>query len=188
MQILTKEEFDIEKNSILEKIRNGSIFIHPTDTIYGIGCNALSSELVSKVREIKGRPDQPFSVIAPSKEWIYEKCIVIEEANEWIEKLPGPLTLILKLKENCVAQEVSPGLDTIGIRMPDHWFKDVVAELGFPVITTSTNRKGENFMTSIDDLDSRIKGKIDFVIYEGEKKGKPSKIIHLEGKLKIIER
>ena len=181
MQVLTKEEFETEKDIILSKIKEGSVFIHPTDTIYGIGCDATNSEAVKKVREVKQRPDTPFSIIAPSKEWIHKNCEVSENAKEWVDKLPGPYTLILKLKNKVIAEEVAPGLDTVGIRIPEHCVKEVVKELGFPVITTSANIKGENFMTSAEDLDVKIKGMIDFIVYEGEKKGVPSKIVDLTG-------
>src|SRR3989344_9285820 len=111
MRILNFEELNLEKQSIVDSIIGGAVFIHPTDTIYGIGCNAQNSNAVKKVRNLKGRAANPFSVIAPSLEWIKENCIVAKQAEEWIDKLPGPYTLILKLKSsNRVAKEVNPGL------------------------------------------------------------------------------
>ena len=166
MEILTKDEFDINKNEIFDKIRDGSIFIHPTDTIYGIGCNALDSKSVKKIRLIKGRATTPFSIIAPSKKWICDNFEIKQHAKEWIEKLPGALTLILKKKDGKVAEEVAPGLNTLGIRIPNHWLSSAITELGFPVVTTSANKVGEDFMTSLDDLDISIKEHIDFIIYE----------------------
>ena len=56
------------------------------------------------------------------------------------------------------------------MRIPDHWFSDVIRELGFPIVTTSANRSGQPFTTSLDDLDQVIKDGVDFIIYEGEKK------------------
>ena len=76
MGILTKEEFEQNKVVLMEDIWQGKIFLHPTDTIYGIGCNALLLEAVKKVREIKQRYEAPFSVIAPSREWIRENCVI----------------------------------------------------------------------------------------------------------------
>lgn len=72
------------------------IFIYPTDTIYGIGCDAENKTLVKKIREIKNRDNGSFSVIAPSINWILENC---ETDKKQIKKyLPGPYTLILKKK------------------------------------------------------------------------------------------
>lgn len=188
MKILTKDEINVNKEVILEVMKNGAIFIHPTDTIYGIGCNATRKKFIERVREIKGRPNTPFSVIAPSKKWIRKNCVVNEKAEKWLKKLPGPYTLILRAKDN-VAKNVAPGLDTLGVRIPDHWFSKIVEELGIPVVTTSANKAGEDFMTSLEDLDEEIKPKIELIIYEGEKHGRPSKIVDLTGKkVKVKER
>ena len=188
MKILTQDEVEVNKQVILEVIKNGAIFIHPTDTIYGIGCNALNEGCISELRDMKERPETPFSVIAPSKRWIKENCVVSSEAEKWIKKLPGPYTLILKSK-NDVAENVAPGLDTLGVRIPEHWFSKIVEESGVPVVTTSANKAGGDFMTSLDDLDDGIKPKLEFVVYEGEKHGRPSKIIDLTGEeIKVEER
>ena len=188
MRILSKQEFESAKDDILTKILEGAVFIYPTDTIYGIGCNARNSSSVKKIRRLKERKDAPFSVIAPSREWI-GKCLEVgEKGKEWVEKLPGPLTLILAKKGKCVAKEVAPGLATLGVRMPSHWFAKHVSELDIPIVTTSVNKHGEGYMTSLDDLDDDIKKGVDFIIYEGEKTGKPSKLVDLSDSFKIIER
>ncbi|MEA2037807.1 MAG: L-threonylcarbamoyladenylate synthase [Nanoarchaeota archaeon] len=188
MKILTQDEINVNKEVILEVIQNGTVFIHPTDTIYGIGCNALNEEVVDEVREIKGRPESPFSVIAPSKEWVKKNCVVNKEAEKWLKKLPGPYTLILRTKDN-VTKNIAPGLDTLGVRIPDHWFSKLVEELGVPIITTSANKVGDDFMTSIDNLHDEIRARTEFIVYEGEKHGSPSKIVDLtQEKIKVKER
>ena len=189
MQIITTEQFHLHRKSLIQKIKEGSIFIYPTDTIYGIGCNALDSKAVARIRVTKRRTVQPFSIIVPNKEWILENCEVNEKARVWIEKLPGPYTLVLKLKnKNAVAKDVT-NTGTIGVRLPNHWIIDVVDDMGFPILTTSANITGQDNMTSLEDLDNDIKKNIDFCIYEGKKKGKPSSLIHLEGEnAKIVKR
>ncbi len=188
MRILTKDEVDIEKRSLKEQILDGAVFVYPTDTIYGIGCNALKAESVKKIRDLKERTQNPFSVIAPSKQWIFDNCIVSEQGMKWIGKLPGPYTLIFKLTSNAVAKEVNPNLKTLGVRMPKHWVSSFVSELEVPIVTTSANKTGDDFMTSLDDLNPNIKSEVDFIIYEGKKEGRPSKIIDLTNKEKIIDR
>lgn len=187
MQIITESELNLRKGEIKKQILNGAVFIHPTDTIYGIGCDATSSKAVKKVRDLKGRPTTPFSVIAPSKDWIRANCIVDKKGEKWLKKLPGPYTLIFKTKQQCVAPEVNPGVDTLGVRIPKHWFAKFVEELNIPIVTTSANIAGNPFMTSIDDLDEKLKQGLDFAIYEGEKKGYPSTIVHLEEKRKLLK-
>ncbi|RMF54379.1 threonylcarbamoyl-AMP synthase [Candidatus Woesearchaeota archaeon] len=190
MRTLSKDEVEYEKHKLMKLIREGSIFIYPTDTIYGIGCNGLDEECVKKIRKIKKRNTNPFSVIAPSKEWIYQNCEVGEKEKEWVEKLPGPYTLILKLKnKNLVPKQLNNGLNTLGVRIPQHWISDFVKELGIPIVTTSANIAGKRFMTSLEDLDSEIKKNVDFMIYTGKIDGRPSKLIKLhEEKVSIVER
>ena len=174
MRILTKEELVYNLETLSKEIKDGAVFIYPTDTIYGIGCSALNEKAVNKVRELKNRPDNPFSVIAPSKEWIKNNCEVDE-----LNILPGPYTLVVKLKNNPIVEPVNLGTETLGVRIPEHWISKFVAELNIPIVTTSVNKAGEQFMTSLEDLDEDIKAKVDFIIYEGKKKARPSKIINL---------
>jgi L-threonylcarbamoyladenylate synthase len=190
MKVYNKDEFNINRERLLREIKKGAVFIHPTDTIYGLGCDATNSEAVKKIREIKGRYNQPFSVIAPSKEWIIENCEVPKEGEEWLEKLPGPYTLILKLKnDGAVCPETNPGGCSLGVRIPQHWFSVAVRDLGIPTITTSANPVGKDFMTSMDNLSSDISSAVDFAVYEGEKKASPSTIINLsEAKVDIKKR
>ncbi len=191
MQTLSKEELKLRMEEVYGKIKEGKLFIHPTDTIYGLGCDATNPESVDKIREMKKRPkDSAMSIIAPSKNWIKENCEITKEGEEWLRKLPGPYTLILKLKnKDAVADNVNPGLNSLGVRMPDHWVADFVESIGVPIITTSANVSGKSFMTRMQDLDNELKGGIDFVIYEGVKKGKPSTLINLsKGKTEVKER
>lgn len=170
MHVYTKEEALQNKRKIAEEIEKGAVFIYPTDTIYGLGCDATNDSAVKRIREIKGRETKPFSVIAPTKEWITQNC----EAKE-LEKLPGPYTLILKQKNpKAASQQTTTGLETLGVRIPKHWITEIVKELGKPIITTSVNTIGQPFATKLEELQ---KFNVDFIIYEGEKKGKPSTII-----------
>jgi L-threonylcarbamoyladenylate synthase len=189
METLTKSEVQLRAEEIIERIHEGELFIHPTDTIYGLGCNALDETAVKKIRNLKERKDAPFSVWAPSKEWIEENCDVTDEARKWLDELPGPHTLVLKLKnKKAIAKSVRLGNDTVGVRLPHHWFHVVVRHSGVPIVTTSANRSGKMFMTSVENLDSEIKNGVRFCVYEGEKKGRPSNIIHIADKGQIKRR
>lgn len=187
--IITPEDVKAKRQEIIEKIRDGAIFVYPTDTIYGIGCNALNSKSVLKIREIKSKSTNPFSVIAPSAVWIRKNCVLSQSADEWLAKLPGPYTFILPLRNrNSVAKETNPKSYTLGVRMPDHWFSKIISEAGVPFISTSVNKSGEDYMTSMEDIDDDIKGSVDVIVYEGPKQSKPSKIIDLTSSAKVIPR
>ena len=109
-----------------------------------------------------------------------------------MKKLPGPYTLLLKLKDTkrkkAVAATIHPHTDILGIRIPKHWFNKVTA-LDFPVVSTSANITAKKHMTSLKDLSKKVAGKVDFIIYEGKKARRPSKIIKLYNeKIQVIER
>jgi len=181
MRVVEKEEFEASAE-LARKIKSGAVFIHPTDTIYGLGCDASNSEAVERIRELKNRPSQPFSVIAPSVDWIRKHCEINSEAESWLKKLPGPYTLILNIKDqNNIAKEVNGGLKTIGIRIPEHWFTGHAQKLDVPIVSTSANKTSDDFMTSLESLNEDIKHSVDFIIYEGEKNGRPSQIVDLTG-------
>jgi L-threonylcarbamoyladenylate synthase len=184
--ILSRAEFLQKKNKYLKMIRDGAVFIYPTDTVYGLGCDATNNKAVTRVRALKNRNVMPLSVIAPSSQWIEEKC---HSKPEFLARLPGPYTLILNLKDhNCVAPAVTMGRDTLGVRIPSHWISDVVEELNRPVITTSANVTGGNVMQRIEDLPRELLH-VDFIIYEGEHRGVQSELIDLTEKTpKIVAR
>jgi len=190
MDIITKEELKTRMGEIANRIHNGEVFIYPTDTIYGLGCDATNSQAVQKLMKIKPRNNVPYSIIVPSISWIKENCTMTKDAEKYLKQLPGPITLILKLKNpKCVAKEVNSGIGTLGVRIPNHWAAAIVGALRIPIITTSVNKTGEPYMTSLEDLDPEIRSHVSFCIYEGEKKGRASTIIHLEGEeVKIRER
>ena len=98
---------DYHEHRILEKIKDGSIIIYPTDTVYGIGCNALNVDAVNKIKQIKAREgNKPMSIIAPSKEWIYQHT---KATPELVDKyLPGKYTLVLEKKDPTFLSHVSP--------------------------------------------------------------------------------
>ncbi len=177
MRVLSKEEAAIERKNLFNQLDKGAIFIYPTDTIYGIGCDATNAEAVKRVRELKERYSKPFSIIVPGKKWIKENCEIGKEAEKWIEELPGPFTLVLPLKEkNSIASEANEGIDSIGIRVPEHWIRSMVIEYGKPIITTSVNKAGALFKTKLEEFQEFP---ADFIIFEGEKKNRPSSIIDL---------
>jgi len=180
MEIITKTELQLRYEEVLQRIQDGAVFIKPTDTIYGLSCNALNKKAVEKIREIKDRATNPFSVVAPSLDWIRKNCFLDKKALGWLDKLPGPYTLITKLKnKKAVAENVNSKMDTLGVRFPDHWVTTIAADLDLPLVTTSVNKTGDFFMTSLEDLNEDIKNHVDFILYEGEKKSRPSKIVDL---------
>jgi L-threonylcarbamoyladenylate synthase len=178
MQIISKEQ--VTDDLFIKAFEHHELFIYPTDTIYGIGCSARDEQAVEHLRNTKRIPNnKPLSILVPNKNWIYDTCEITSKIQEWIDKLPGPYTLILRLRNpNAVAKNITFD-GTIAVRIPDHWMSVLVNKLNIPIVTTSANISGETFMTSLDDLSEDIKKHMTFVIYEGEKKAHASSIINL---------
>lgn len=187
MRVVNKDEVALNE-ALYSRYFSRSLFVYPTDTVYGIGCNACDEALVARLREVKGQHRRPFSVIAPSVEWIKKNCVLTKEAMQWLARLPGPYTLILPLKNpDAVAWNVNMGMDSIGVRLPDCWVSEVVSKLGVPIVTTSANLVGGDVMVKLDDLHPELKSNIDFIIYEGSIRGTPSTLVYLERELAKIE-
>lgn len=176
--IITKESFK-QDPLLFDKLKK-SVFIYPTDTIYGLGCDARDYRLVQRLREIKKRYETPFSIIAPTKKWIELNCHLTVFARDYLDKLPGSYTLLLNARFG-VAENVNPTGKTLGVRMLKSWFQDIVHKLNIPIITTSVNIHGNPFMTSLADLDKEIFDKVDYIIDDDQLRGKPSTIISLTG-------
>jgi len=175
MQIITRSEI----SEYIDKIKDGAIFIYPTDTIYGIGCDATNDMAVLRLRNIKRQHTRPVSVMVPDKDWIRENC---ESSEEWLDKLPGPYTLIMEIKGQPVSEHVAT--ESLGVRIPDHWCIEIARQAGTPIVTTSANITGRNFMTALSNLDDEVREQVDFFIDDGEIRGRPSTIVHLDGSVK----
>lgn len=180
MEKVSKEDFLNDKEFYLEEMREGKIFIYPTDTIYGIGGVATYHNVSRKIRSIKGRDSKPFSIIAPSKDWIHENFTLNRQHLQWLEKLPGPYTLILDLeRDDLVDKDVVGNAESIGVRIPDNWFTTMVQTLKKPFITTSVNVSGEPHSTSVEDIPVEIKEMADYIVDDGVLEGNPSTIVDL---------
>ncbi len=158
---------------LTKEILSGKLFIYPTDTIYGMGCNALNKKAVEKIRKIKKRDSKPFSIIVPSFKWIEENCIVDVNLSRY---LPGPYTIILKKKSPSFLSWVSDK-ETLGIRIPNHPFCFKIQKAQVPFITTSLNKNGETPANSIEEIKKEILNKVDYIINAGKLSGKPSTLI-----------
>ncbi|MCA0151502.1 threonylcarbamoyl-AMP synthase [Rossellomorea vietnamensis] len=169
-------ESDVDKNKSYPQIvdaakvlQQDEVVAFPTETVYGLGANATSDTAVEKIFKAKGRPsDNPLIVHISNKEQLEG---LVEEIPVDASKLidaywPGPLTIIFKNKENVFSERVTAGLDTVGIRMPDHPVAlSIIEASGLPIAAPSANRSGKPSPTTaqhvIDDLDGRIAGVVD---------------------------
>jgi L-threonylcarbamoyladenylate synthase len=179
---------EIDTKYLVDRIKFGDIFIYPTDTVYGLGCNALKSGSISEIKKIKGKDkDKPLSVIAPSKKWIYDYFDISKKS--YVQTLPGPFTFIFNVKKRAVARNVNPGMNTMGVRIPYHAFSRLVQRANVPFITTPVNLSGKPPVREIKKIPKNVLKKVDFVIDAGFLPNQPSTIIDLTEEMpKIVKR
>jgi len=149
-------------------IRRGGLLAIPTETVYGLGADGLNEAAVKGIFEAKGRPqDNPLILHVPSADWLARCCDDVPEAAYRLAETfwPGPLTMILK-KKDIVPPRTTGGLDTVGMRCPDHAVtRAIIRAAGVPVAAPSANRSGRPSCTTAAhvrvDMDGRIDGIVD---------------------------
>ncbi len=151
-----------------EAVREGKVVGFPTETVYGLGANALNRDAVNSIFEAKGRPgDNPLIVHIWDKSQIEDLVSEITPCAEALIDafMPGPITVIMR-KSAKIPDEVTAGLDTVGIRMPSHKLCNEFLKLcGCPVAAPSANLSGSPSPTTalhvMNDMDGYVFGVID---------------------------
>lgn len=152
-------------------LRRGGLVAFPTETVYGLGGNALNPEASSKIYAAKGRPsDNPLIVHICDKAQVYELASrVSPEAEKLMDAFwPGPLTIVLP-KRDCVPKETTGGLQTVAIRMPDHPVAlRMIAAAGVPIAAPSANASGRPSPTCAAHVYEDLQGRIEMILDGGE--------------------
>lgn len=153
-----------------EIIRRGGLLGIPTETVYGLGADALNEDAVRRIFEAKGRPqDNPLIIHVPGPHWLERYCHdVPESAYRLAEKFwPGPLTMILPRRE-IVPLRTTGGLETVGVRCPDHMTTLAIIETaGVPIAAPSGNTSGRPSPTTAQHMMEDMAGKIDGIVDGG---------------------
>lgn len=196
-------------SATLDVLRKGGIILYPTDTVWGIGCDATNPEAVARVYEIKRRADSKALVLLADS--LDRVCRYVKEipdmAIQLVEVNDSPMTIIYPgaiagkapeegqkavadrhfLAYNAVAED-----GTVAIRIPDMQFcKDVIFKLGRPIVSTSANISGEPSPVKFADVAQEVRDAVDYIVkpsLEAGSTGKASQIIKvdLDGGVKII--
>ena len=181
-----------ELKIICNLIRNGELVIFPTETVYGIGANALDENAVGKIFIAKGRPsDNPLIVHIADKRMINEIAQDITEMEQILidNFMPGPFTLILKRKP-IIPNIVTAGLDTVAIRMRDNIIaRGIIQFSGVPIAAPSANISGKPSGTNIEDIRKELEGKVSAIVDGGETPiGIESTVVKVVDEIPIILR
>lgn len=169
--VLVLPEEEMAFAAAARALAEGEVVGMPTETVYGLGCNALMPEAVAKVYEAKGRPsDNPLIVHIASKDMIPQLTSEVSPvAQALIDAfMPGPITIIMK-KAPIIPDVVTAGRDTVGIRFPIHPIaQQLIAQSGVPVAAPSANLSGSPSPTKSEHVMKDMDGRIPYIIEGGE--------------------
>ena len=155
-----------EIQKAVEVLRKGGIILYPTDTVWGIGCDATDQEAVAKVYEIKKREDSKSLVLLASDMDMICRYVkeIPEMAVQLVEVNDKPMTIIypgaMGLAPNAIAED-----GTVGIRIPMMDFCcQLASRLGRPIVSTSANRSGEPTPKKFAEIPQQIKDAVDHIV------------------------
>lgn len=168
-KIVKIDKLNMDKSIISEAskiILEGGLVVFPTETVYGLGANALNGEAVKKIFIAKGRPQDNPLIIHVSD---YDIEYLVEEVPPIAKRIigkfwPGPVTIILK-KSKVVPYITSAGLETVGIRMPSNIVaRRFIEEAKVPIAAPSANISGKPSPTTLDSCVEDLNGRVDFIV------------------------
>jgi L-threonylcarbamoyladenylate synthase len=165
---------DLDREENLERaanlLRNGGLVAFPTETVYGLGAAITHPDSINRIFEVKGRPnDNPLIVHIPSAEQLRDLVTDVPPVAWRLAELfwPGPLTLVLP-SNGVVPNEVTAGLTTVGIRVPNHPVAlQLLKRTGIPVAAPSANLSGRPSPTKGEDVAEDLAGKVEMILDAG---------------------
>ena len=172
-------ERDIERAA--DTIREGELVVYPTETVYGLGADALDPAAVERVFDAKGRDrSEPVSMAVPSVAAALEYTAPTARERRFMHDfLPGPVTVVLDRGE-AVPDVLTAGRDRVGVRVPDHEEALALLERAAPVTATSANESGRPSARSVDGLDPAVREAAAVVLDGGETPGGGSTVVDVE--------
>jgi tRNA threonylcarbamoyl adenosine modification protein (Sua5/YciO/YrdC/YwlC family) len=175
---------DPEKiKKISDLLSDGKIIAYPTDTIYGLGCDALNKKAIKRIYRIKRRKaDKPLLVLVGNYK-ILEKYFFVSGKQRLFLKAvwPGPITVILE-KRNNLPKELNSGQTSLAVRMPKNEFLlKLLKRFKNPIVSTSLNKSGQEPIFTLNNIDKYFgRTAPDFMIDAGKcRRKKPSKLVDL---------
>jgi L-threonylcarbamoyladenylate synthase len=179
----------------LEILKNGGVILYPTDTIWGIGCDATNPEAVEKVFALKGRDKSKSMVVLLHTDNQLAGYVqdVPEVAYELIEAADRPLTIVYDKAKNLAPNAVAAD-GSVGIRIVNHPFcQQLLLRFKKPIVSTSANLIGQPSAATFDEIDEEIRAGVDYIVKFGQEiqeRSKPSVIMKLDssGKFEFLRK
>ena len=174
-----------------EVLRGGGLVAFPTETVYGLGANALNPEAVKGIYRAKGRPSDNPLILHLSRVEQAEPLVCVDERARRLMRAfwPGPLTLVLRARD-VVPMEARGGLSTAALRMPSHPVASALIDaVGFPLAAPSANVSGRPSPTDAETVWRDLRGRIEMILDGGPVSvGIESTVIDVSEKLPLLLR
>lgn len=166
--------------SAISALRRGELVIYPTETVYGLGADALDARAVEAVFEAKGRSrEKPISMAVPGVETVVEYTRPTERERAFMEAFfPGPVTVVLE-RRPAVPDVLTAGSDRVGIRVPDDEVARSILESVAPITATSANVSGEPSVRDPNALDATLRDAVTVIVEDGPRPGGGSTVVDL---------
>ena len=188
------ERIDQEVRNCIEVIKKGGIILYPTDTVWGIGCDATNADAVDRIYQLKKREESKALICLVSNFKMLEQYVeeVPEMAYDILKYAKKPTTVIydkpIRIAENLVGED-----DSLGIRVVrDTFCSELIKKMKRPLVSTSANVSGQPTPQSFDQITPQILKGVDYVVnlQRSKKSPRPSAIIKLSnsGQVKVIRK
>lgn len=161
-----EKDFQEDINRAIDTLKKGGIILYPTDTIWGLGCDARNSEAVKKIYEIKRRTDSKSLIVLVNNEMAVERLVedIPETAFQLLEVVIHPLTIIYDKAYN-VAPELKSEDGSLGIRITKEKFSsELCRKFGGPIVSTSANISGEPAPKNFKEISEEIRKKVNYIV------------------------
>ncbi len=179
-------------NTLIEILKNGGTILYPTDTIWGIGCEATNTEAIQKIYDIKKRDaNKSMIILVESEKRLQDLVDVPAMAWEIIDLSEKPVTIIYESPKG-LPKELLAEDGSIGIRLvKDDFCKKLISKLNKPLVSTSANLSGDKSPMKYSDISKEIVEAVDFVVEENRERVSQfsgSSIIKIwnDGRIKVI--
>lgn len=176
----------------IEILKNGGIILYPTDTIWGMGCDATQVDAIQKIKKVKGKSsEQSLLILVESERRLQDLVEVPEMAWEIIDLSEKPVTIVYENPKN-LPKELLAEDGSIGIRLvKDDFCKKLIGKLNKPLVSTSANLHGEKAPLKFSDISQELINAVDYAVEENREKVSKysaSSIIKIwqDGRVKII--
>lgn len=185
--------FENDIISCLEVLQSGGLILYPTDTIWGIGCDATNEQAVDKIYKLKSRSDKKSMIILVSDEKTIFNYAEAPSNNtlEYLSLAKKPTTVIYEGAKN-IAQNLVSSDGTIAIRIVKEDFcKELIDQFKKPIVSTSANLSGAPSPKNFNDIPAQIKNGVDYLVQHRQDdimNSQPSSIIKLgkDGKIEVL--